>query len=94
MVGRRQAFLLTATGEEISAARALDIGLITEVVPSSVALGEAVTRRIAALRELSPQVHTDIKRFLSVQSGLSGDGQAYEFAADRLILGALARPGR
>jgi methylglutaconyl-CoA hydratase len=94
MVGRRQAFLLTATGEQISAARALEIGLITEVVPSPAVLGDAVTRRIAALRELSPQVHTEIKRFLSVESALSGDGQAYEFAADRLILGALARKDR
>ncbi len=50
IVGERQAFWLTATGEPISAARGLELGLLNEVVSSHEALVEGRTgaRRRAA----------------------------------------------
>ena len=50
IVGERQAFWLTATGEPISAARGLELGLLNDVVSSREALTKDVQARVDALR--------------------------------------------
>jgi enoyl-CoA hydratase/carnithine racemase len=89
-VGRKQAFLLTATGEPIDGRRAAQIGLVTEAAPDDAALGAAVASRLQTLHRYAAHVHTDIKRFLAVTDGWSAD-DAYELAAVKLTHAGLAR---
>ena len=88
-VGEREAFWLTATGDPLSAERAYALGLINEVVASE-RLSEAVDERVAALRRRSPRVQAEIKQMLRGVGSL-GEDEAYEFAVDRLVVGALRR---
>lgn len=90
VVGRRQAFWLTATGEQVSGDEALRIGLVNEVVDSQEALDAAIARRTAALLERSPRVHTEIRSMLRAAATLTEE-QAYELSADRLVLGSMRR---
>ena len=89
-VGERQAFWLTATGERISAARAMELGLLNEVVGSPEALAKDVQARVDALRSRNPRVHTEIKDMLRACGPLDED-QALELSVDRLVVGALRR---
>lgn len=88
-VGRRQALLLTATGEAIDARRAAEIDLITEVAgdggPAAVA-----DARIETLRQHSPAVHADIKRFLA-STARASEADAYELALEKLTNAGLTR---
>lgn len=90
MVGHRKAFWLTATGVQISAQEALDLGLITQLANDSAGLNAHVSRCIETLVAKRPEVHREIKRlmrsFATLPEGARGD-----VAADRLILGALRR---
>lgn len=89
IVGRKQAFWLTATGATIDATRAAELGLVTAVVPADDLAG-AVDEAVATLRGFSPRVHGDLKAYLSATEDLSataGEGLAVE----RLIIGSLAR---
>jgi len=88
MIGRREAFWLTATGEHVSARRALELGLLNEVVADPGALDQAVERRVAALLAAPARVHAEIKTMLRSAASLSPD-QANELAADRLVIGSL-----
>lgn len=88
IVGRRQAFLLTATGEPIGAERAVELGLLTAVAPSATALPAVVDDHVAALTARSSRVHAEIRSFLSVTADASED-VAYAVAEERLILGSL-----
>src|SRR4051794_40555730 len=90
LVGERQAFWLTATGERISATRALELGLVTEVVDSAEALAEEVRTRVDALRSRNPRIHAEIKDMLRACRDLDED-QALELSVDRLVVGALRR---
>jgi enoyl-CoA hydratase/carnithine racemase len=90
MVGRREAFWLTATGERITAARAQDLGLINEVVSGPEALEQTVTARVAALRAHNPRVHSEIKEMLRTADSLSEE-QALEASVDRLVVASLRR---
>jgi enoyl-CoA hydratase/carnithine racemase len=90
IVGERQAFWLTATGERINALRALELGLLTEVVDSTAALAADVRRRVDALRSRNPRVHAEIKDMLRACRALDED-QALELSLDRLVVGALRR---
>lgn len=90
LVGRRHAFLLTATGEPVTAARAAELGLVTTVAPSLEALPAAVDDVVTALRSRSPRVHGEIKSFLAATEGASQDA-AYALAEERLIVGSMAR---
>ncbi len=90
VIGERNAFWLTATGEPITAARALELGLINEVVADPNELTKAVGERVAALRGRNPRIHAEIKDMLRAFRSLDED-QALELSIDRLVVGALRR---
>jgi methylglutaconyl-CoA hydratase len=90
IVGRRQAFLLTATGDPIDAPRAVELGLLTALAPSADALPALVDSHIAALRTRSPRIHAEIRSFLTATAD-TPEEVANTLAEDRLILGSLAR---
>ena len=90
VVGEREAFWLTATGEEITADRALALGLVSAVTPSVDELRVEVDRRIDVLRRRSPRVHAEIRSQLAAGRGLSEE-QALELSVDRLVVAAQRR---
>ena len=90
MVGRREAFWLTATGEPVSGDEAVRLGLINEVTDDVAALDEAVAKRVQTLVRAQPRVHTEIRKMLRSVESLTPE-QAYELAADRLVLGSMRR---
>jgi methylglutaconyl-CoA hydratase len=90
VVGERQAFWLTATGEAISATRGLELGLLNDVVSSQEALAKDVQDRVDALRTRNPRIHGEIKDMLRAFRPLDED-QALEVSIDRLVVGALRR---
>lgn len=90
VVGTREAFWLTATGEQISAARALELGLLNAVLPTVEALRSDVDDRIATLLSRSPRVHSEIRDMLRAMSPL-GDDDALDLSIDRLVVGSLRR---
>jgi methylglutaconyl-CoA hydratase len=90
VVGRRNAFWLTATGEEVHGSAAVEMSLVNEVVEDEAALDAALERRVAALQAHAPRVHADIRAMLRSAAGMSEE-QAYELSADRLVVGSLLR---
>ena len=90
IVGERQAFWLTATGEKITAERAVELGLLNAVVAGPVELSKDIDERIAALRERDPRLHTEIREMLQASRSLDED-QALELSIDRLVVGSLRR---
>ena len=90
MIGRREAFWLTATGESVSGAEAVRVGLVNEVVDDVEGLDAAITRRVEALVRAEPRIHTEIKAMLRSVDSLTPT-QAYELASDRLVLGSMRR---
>jgi len=90
VVGEREAFWLTATGEQISASRALELRLLNAVAPTVEALRSDVDERVAALRRRSPRVHAEIRDMLRAMSPL-GDDEALDMSIDRLVVGSLRR---
>lgn len=89
VVGRKQALWLTASGERISAARAVELGLLTSVVPRE-QLAVTVDTMIMTLREFQPRVHREIKDFLRVTADLPPSG-IVSLAVERLIIGSMSR---
>ncbi|WP_448609787.1 enoyl-CoA hydratase/isomerase family protein [Geodermatophilus sp. URMC 60] len=89
-IGERQAFWLTATGEQVPAARALELGLLNAVVGSAEELRKDVDERVAQLRARSPRVHAEIKDMIRA-FGAVGDDQALDMSIDRLVVGSLRR---
>jgi methylglutaconyl-CoA hydratase len=90
LVGERQAFWLTATGEKISATRALELGLLNAVVDSPEELTKDVDERVTMLRAGTPRVHAEIRDMLRAFSPL-GDDAALDMSIDRLVVGSLRR---
>lgn len=90
LVGRRRAFLLAATGTPIDANTAATLGLITAVAPSDAELAATVDVYVAALRSRTPRVHSEIRAFLAATADAT-EAQAYDLAAEKLVLGSLAR---
>ena len=90
VVGERQAFWLTATGEKITAARAVELGLVNAVVASAEELSTDVDERVALLRKGDPRVHGEIRDMLRA-FGAVGDDQALDMSIDRLVVGSLRR---
>lgn len=90
LVGRREAFWLTATGEAFSALRATELGILNEVVSGLNELDAAVQRRVDAILAASPRVHGEIKAVLRVTARMTED-EAYEVAGNRLALASLRR---
>jgi methylglutaconyl-CoA hydratase len=93
VVGERQAFWLTATGEKITATRAVELGLLNAVASGPEGLSKDVDERVAALRERDPRLHTEIREMLQAGRGLDED-QALELSVDRLVVGSLRRLGQ
>lgn len=89
IVGRKQAFWLTATGEAIDAAGAAALGLLSAVAPEG-GLTDAVDRAVTLLRRHNPQTHRAIKDLLTVMADM-GRPAADAFATERLIVGSLGR---
>jgi enoyl-CoA hydratase/carnithine racemase len=89
LVGRREAFRLTATGAKVSAARAAELGIVSEVVAAE-ALDETVATVVADLRRRSPRVHREIRDFLRI-SDQATEAEATELARARLVVGSLRR---
>jgi methylglutaconyl-CoA hydratase len=90
VVGEREAFWLTATGEQLPAARAAELGPVNAVVPTVDALREDVDARVAALRKHNPRVHADIRDMIRAMAPL-GDDAALDMSVDRLVVGSLRR---
>lgn len=90
VVGRREAFWLTATGQPLTADRAAELGLLNEVVDTRDALAKRVDDMVAQLRSRSSRVHGDIKDMLRVFGDL-GDERALDVSIDRLVVGSLRR---
>jgi methylglutaconyl-CoA hydratase len=90
LIGERQAFWLTATGEKIPAARALELDLLNAVVGSEEELRKDVDERVALLRAGNPRVHAEIRDMLRAFSPL-GDDAALDMSIDRLVVGSLRR---
>ncbi|MGH3315281.1 MAG: enoyl-CoA hydratase/isomerase family protein, partial [Nocardioidaceae bacterium] len=81
VVGRREAFWLTATGQALTADRAAELGLLNEVVDTRDALAKRVDDMVAELRSRSSRVHGDIKDMLRVFGDL-GDERALDVSID------------
>lgn len=90
IVGERQAFWLTATGEKIPAARAMELGLLNAVVASADELRKDVDERVARLRSADQRVHAEIRDMLRAFAPLGYD-QALDMSIDRLVVGSLRR---
>jgi methylglutaconyl-CoA hydratase len=90
VVGEREAFWLTATGERITAARAVELGLINATAGSAEELRKQADERVAALGGRSPRVHADIKAMLRMFAEV-GDDVALDVSLDRLVVGSLRR---
>ncbi len=90
VVGRREAFWLTATAEPLGAERAATLGLLNEVVADRDLLVKRVDEMVQALLARSARVHGDIKDMLRVFARL-GDEQALDVSIDRLVVGSLRR---
>jgi methylglutaconyl-CoA hydratase len=90
LVGEREAFWLTASGEAVPAARALELGLLNGVVANAEELAKDVDDRIGVLRSHSPRVHADIKDMLRLFAGASDD-DVLDLSIDRLVVGSMRR---
>lgn len=90
VVGEREAFWLTATGEAVTATRALELSLVNAVVASPGVMRKDVDARIAALCSRRPRVHADIKDMMRMFAGL-GEDAALDASIDRLVVGSMRR---
>lgn len=90
VVGQREAFWLTATGETISAARAVELGLVNATAGSAEELRKQTDERVTALTRRSPRVHADIKDMIRMFAEV-GDDAALDVSLDRLVVGSLRR---
>lgn len=91
LVGVRQALWLTATGERITAARAVQLGLLTSVVAGADELTNEVDERVAALRRRDSRIRTGFRE-MSVACRSLDEEQARTPGIDRrLVVGSLNR---
>ncbi|MGH9102767.1 MAG: enoyl-CoA hydratase/isomerase family protein [Acidimicrobiales bacterium] len=90
VVGRREAFWLTASGEAVGADRAMEIGLLNGVVDTDEQLRAAADERVALLTAHSARIHSEIRAMLSSMADLT-QAQAYELSRDRLVIGSMRR---
>lgn len=90
VIGEREAFWLTATGESITAARAVELSLLNATAGSAEELRKQSDERVAALLRRSPRVHGDIKDMIRMFAEV-GDDAALDVSLDRLVVGSLRR---
>jgi methylglutaconyl-CoA hydratase len=88
LVGEREAFWLTATGDAFSAQDALRLGLVNAVASDDQELRRDVEKRVEQLRSHDPRTHAEIKDMIRAFSSLSPES-ALEASVDRLVLGSL-----
>ncbi len=88
MVGRAQAFRLTATGDEVGAAQAERIGLVTSVAEDDGVLSERVREKIDSLLRHSLRPQLEIRAFLAAAAA-ADQPTVDRLAVDRLVLGSL-----
>lgn len=89
LVGRREAFRLTASGSRITAQRALELGLVSQVTAGA-GLDADIEALALEMRRRSPRVLSEIRDFLRV-SDQSTEAEATELARARLVVGSLRR---
>jgi enoyl-CoA hydratase/carnithine racemase len=89
VVGRRQAFWLTATGAPLDASSARALGLVNRVC-SPERLQEVASEMVGSLLRHPAAVQAEIKRDL--RDFQDPSGTVAKMAADRLLLGALSQP--
>ncbi len=87
VVGRRDAFWLTATGGQLTALEAKDMGLLNFVEEAD-GVAARVEAVMAALLRFSGEVHAEIKRDLRDFDEV-GQAAAYRMARDRLLLASV-----
>lgn len=90
IVGYRNALHLAATGRKVGAGEALDLGLVSRVVPEGASLTDAVTEEVTVLTKHSPRVHAEIKEYLHATADLTAE-QANSLAKEKLIIGSMRR---
>lgn len=93
LVGRQQAFRLTATGEKVDGAEAAMLGLVTRVAGSVVSLAEEVASEVEALLAHPHRAHLEIRAFLAETAALD-QASVDRLAIERLVLGSLRLAGR
>ena len=79
-LGQRQARRLALTAEQLSAAQAMEIGLVHQVVDAA-GLDEAVDAITSNLRKNGPWALAEIKRFFDVIGESTKGDQIYEHSA-------------
>ncbi len=84
VVGRRQAFWLTATGERLDALSARDLGLVN-LVCSPERLGQQVEEIVTSLLRYQSAVHAEIKRDIRDFETLD-PAAVSTMASDRLVM--------
>ncbi|MGH7608863.1 MAG: enoyl-CoA hydratase/isomerase family protein [Candidatus Dormibacteria bacterium] len=91
LVGRRQAFWLTASGSILGAAEAQSLGMVTMVAEAD-QLGSRVEDVISTLLRYPAAVQREIKRLLADFQSVE-QSVAYGMARDRLLISALTDGG-
>lgn len=92
MLPPRLLYDMVSTGEAIDATRALDAGLVTEVVPPA-ALADRVDERIARLEEIDAFALREMKRFL-VYTRAMDPATASKASVDALVFSGLRVIGK
>ena len=87
LIGRRQAFWLTATATPLSATEALRLGLVNSVCEPA-ELGARVDQMISTLLSFPAEIQAEIKRDLR-DFGEVDQAVAYRMAQDRLLLASV-----
>jgi enoyl-CoA hydratase/carnithine racemase len=90
VVGRRQAFWLTATGRAVSGQDLVALDLATEIVADASALDRRVSELADELTAHSARVHAEIRYMVNASMDLTRS-QAYALSADRLVVGSMRR---
>ncbi|MGH9087198.1 MAG: enoyl-CoA hydratase/isomerase family protein [Acidimicrobiales bacterium] len=88
MIGRGQAFHLTATGAKVDGGEAARIGLVTKVAKGDGSLAEETEGEIAALLSHPRRAHLEIRAFLAETAALD-QPTVDRLAIDRLVLASL-----
>ena len=87
LIGLARAKDVLLGGEELSAAQAHAVGMVTEVVPDT-ALLEAARARVSLMLERSPQAYAAAKRLLWLAASVDLEsGMVAEGLAQSLLIG-------
>jgi methylglutaconyl-CoA hydratase len=92
-IGARACRRYFLTAERFTAARALELGLVHEVVPAA-QLHEARDRMLATLAEGGPQAQVAAKELIRLVSGRKPDAELSQWTADRIASIRASAEGR